>query len=57
MDLLRIVLIVVAVLLLFGGLSGHFGLWGAGPAYSPYYGGGIGLGTILLVIVIIWILF
>jgi hypothetical protein len=57
MDILRIILLIFAILLLFGGVGGHFGLWSSGPAYAPYYGPGIGFGTILLVIVIIWLLF
>jgi hypothetical protein len=55
MGILRIVLLVCAILLLFGGVGGHFGLWGAGPVYSPYYGPGIGLGGVLLIIVLIWL--
>jgi hypothetical protein len=56
MNILHIILLVFAICLLFGGVGGHFGWWGAGPVYSPYYGPGIGLGGILLIIVIVWIL-
>jgi hypothetical protein len=54
MDILRIIILVCAILLLLGGVGGHYGLWGAGPVYSSYYGPGIGLGGVLLIIVLIW---
>ena len=54
MALLQFVLIVLALLLLFGGIGGHFGVWGTGPTYAPFYGPGMGIGTLLLLVIIIW---
>jgi hypothetical protein len=55
MSPLGIVLVVVIVLLLFGGLGTHFGGWG-GPAYRPYGYGGFGIGGILLIILLLLLL-
>jgi hypothetical protein len=57
MNIVRILLIVVVFLLLFGGLGGHFGLWGVGSSpYTPFYGPSIGIGTLLLFILILWLI-
>jgi hypothetical protein len=56
MSLVRLLLIIVVIMLLFGGLGGHFGMWGAGPSpYTPFYGPSIGIGGILLIILIFWL--
>jgi hypothetical protein len=56
MSLVQLLILVFAILLLFGGFAGHFGVWHSGPAYGPYYGGGIGIGTLLLIIILVWII-
>lgn len=50
-----ILLIVLIVLLLGGGAGVHRGGWG-GPRYRNYGTGGIGLGTILLIVLIVLLL-
>lgn len=48
-----LLLLILAIIFLFGGFGAHFNGWG-GPAYGGYLGGGgIGLGTILIIILII----
>jgi hypothetical protein len=50
--------IIIILVLLFGGvgLGGRYGGWG-GPAYGSYLGtGGIGLGTILVILLVILLL-
>jgi hypothetical protein len=51
-----LVLLIVLIVLLFGGGFGTtYGVWG-GPAYYGYGYGGFGLGTILLIVLIILLL-
>lgn len=51
------ILIIVVILLIFGGLgwggyNGHFGTaWN-----GPYYGGGIGIGTILVILLVLYLI-
>jgi hypothetical protein len=47
------VIIVLLIVALLGGFSGI----GGGPFYGYGYHGGIGLGGILIVILIVWLLF
>jgi hypothetical protein len=50
-----IVLILLIILLFGGGLGTTFGGWG-GPEYGHYGYGGVGLGTILLIVLIVMLL-
>ena len=50
-----ILLIVLVILLFGGGLGTHFGGWG-GPAYQSYGMGGIGLGGLLLIVLVVLLL-
>lgn len=45
-------IIIILLVLLLGGGGGYYG-W---TAYGPSYGGGIGLGTVLLVLLIAYLL-
>jgi hypothetical protein len=47
------IVVIVAVLLLFGG---GYGRWGGNPAYASYGMPGIGLGGIILIIVVVLLL-
>ena len=49
---MSLVLLILILLLLFGGLGG--GYW-AHSSYGGYYGPGIGIGTILLVILVVFL--
>ena len=50
---MSLVLILIVCLLLFGGF-GYYGGWHS--QYPTYYGGGIGLGTILVIVLIFLLL-
>ncbi len=49
---MQVLLIVLLLLLLFGGGLGGYHAWGV----NPYYGGGIGLGALLIIVVLILLL-
>lgn len=56
MSPLVLFLIIVIVLMMAGGGGIHYGGWG-GPGFARYGAGGIGLGTILLILLIVYLLF
>ena len=52
MNVLWIIIAIVVILLLFGGIG-----YGRRDAWGNYYGGGIGiLGLILIILLILWLL-
>lgn len=55
MNIIRLLLIILVVMLLFGGVGGHYGLWGASPSYAPLYGPSMGIGSLLLIILVVWL--
>ena len=56
LSLAQIILLVLVVVLLFGGLGTRYGGWG-GAGWAAYGTPGLSLGGILLIILIIWLLF
>lgn len=50
------ILIIVVVLLCFGGYGYHGGYWGGPAGYGGVWGGGIGLGGIILLILVVLLL-
>ena len=50
---MNLLLIIIVLFLLFGGGFGTYHAWGN---YGPAYGGGIGIGTILVILLVVWLL-
>jgi hypothetical protein len=50
-----LVIVIVLVLLFVGGGGGYY--WGRGnESYGPWGGGGIGLGGVMLILLVLWLL-
>lgn len=51
-----VLLIIVLLLVCFGGYGYHSGTWGGSAGFGGAWGGGIGLGGIILLIVVVLLL-
>jgi hypothetical protein len=55
MNILWVIIVVLLVLVLFGGVAGYRVGWGGHP-YGGYYSGGIGIVGVILIVLVIMLL-